>query len=898
MKVNLLIIILSLSGWGLLQAQAPQAFSFQAIARTADGKPLSTQTIGLQAIIHQDSPQGTVVYKELHKDIETSVFGLFALQIGRGKPGMGIFDQIDWAQGPYFLEIGIDPDNGNTYALSSVTEMISVPYALYAERYDEKDGDPTNELQSLSLVGNTLVLSNGGGTVLLPSGSGYTAGNGIQIANQVIINTGDIDATNDITNTTSAGGSLVGTYPNPQIAPNAIGSMEILNGSITLSDIAIGVVPKKLDDLDDVNTSGVVIGQVLKWNGSMWVAAVDNTGGTGQATINSNAPIIGDGSISNPVTIGQNGATNGQILKWNGVAWAPANDNVGSASYVAGAGININGNTISAIDQSPTNELQTISLVNNTLNLSNNGGMVSLTPYLQNLIFDTTTQTLQISGGNTINLSGFGASLWKKLGIELEPQTANLGLNIPSGNFRGGGAKGWEFQNGGSGIQFFKPSGNYAVNVSIGSVQNLPNNGSLSIFNAFNKQSVYEFSCEHNAGEVWAQSPTGKINVDIGHELNFEEGRIDIFGPTVLPSGGVARLFSRGGIGNLSLLNQNGILLLDANQSSLDEKGGAIRVYSNDQPVGRLYAANGDGALLLSAQSGYDVITAGKNGSGMGEVNIWEPGGNVIGTFNGCGHGVGSLSLFAPSGKLIVDASHTGYPNSENGFIGVYNKTSDPYTAVTGFWTTDSIGTMFTNNIEANQIILDNNNTNIWHTTIWDDADGGFEMIRNSSGGTPKVYLYVENDSGVVAADQIIASVKNFRMDHPNDPTKEIYYASIEGPEAAAYERGVGQLINGEAFIPYSEDFGWVINPATVTVQLTPNNADTYGLAVIEKAEGGFRVRELKGGKGSFTFDWEAKAVRKGYENYKVIRPKSAKLHQPAQDPQSFQRKSAHRHEN
>jgi hypothetical protein len=28
-------------------------------------------------------------------------------------------------------------------------------------------------------------------------------------------------------------------------------------------------------------------------------------------------------------------------------------------------------------------------------------------------------------------------------------------------------------------------------------------------------------------------------------------------------------------------------------------------------------------------------------------------------------------------------------------------------------------------------------------------------------------------------------------------------------------------------------------------------------------------------GKGSYTFDWEVKGVRKGYENYEVVRDKS-----------------------
>jgi len=57
-----------------------------------------------------------------------------------------------------------------------------------------------------------------------------------------------------------------------------------------------------------------------------------------------------------------------------------------------------------------------------------------------------------------------------------------------------------------------------------------------------------------------------------------------------------------------------------------------------------------------------------------------------------------------------------------------------------------------------------------------------------------------------------------------------------------------------------------------VTVLLTPHSSDTYGLAVVEKNKYGFKVKELKNGKGNFSFDWEVKAIRNGYENYQVIR--------------------------
>ena len=88
---------------------------------------------------------------------------------------------------------------------------------------------------------------------------------------------------------------------------------------------------------------------------------------------------------------------------------------------------------------------------------------------------------------------------------------------------------------------------------------------------------------------------------------------------------------------------------------------------------------------------------------------------------------------------------------------------------------------------------------------------------------------------GYLFADGANGGVKSFVMPHPDKPDKEIWYASLEGPEAAAYERGVATLSKGEAWVPFSESFGIVANPETMTVILTSHSADTYGLAVVEK---------------------------------------------------------------
>ena len=138
------------------------------------------------------------------------------------------------------------------------------------------------------------------------------------------------------------------------------------------------------------------------------------------------------------------------------------------------------------------------------------------------------------------------------------------------------------------------------------------------------------------------------------------------------------------------------------------------------------------------------------------------------------------------------------------------------------------------------------------------------------------MYLNASN-AGVLFAD-----VKNFRVPHPNDASKEIWYACIEGPEAAAYERGTAQLINGVATVRFSEHFQSIVNAGSMTVMLTPLSADSKGMAVVEKTAGGFKVKELLSGQGNYAFDWEVKCVRKGHENYQAVRAKDSEETRPA----------------
>lgn len=288
---------------------------------------------------------------------------------------------------------------------------------------NDADASATNEIQSLSKSGNAITLSSGGsvnlsqtntpsegqvlkwtsgqwqaGTDLTGGGGGgqlYTQGAGINVNNTtfVITNTGDLSDNNEIQGISKSGNTV---------------SLSLGGGSFNISS----------------NTPST--GQVLKWNGSNWIADTDNTssGGSGsterigvsQSVANGGRIMLYDGSgfstgtgtdiiinganaasvststnggnitftidhrnvlsKSGNTVSGSNGggsfniASNtpsaGQVLKWSGTNWIADSDLTGGGGggqqYASGDGIVVNNTnfTISALDISPTNEIDNL----------------------------------------------------------------------------------------------------------------------------------------------------------------------------------------------------------------------------------------------------------------------------------------------------------------------------------------------------------------------------------------------------------------------------------------------------------------------------------------------------------------------------------------------------------
>ena len=115
-----------------LFAQSPEKMSFQAIIRDANNTLISSQPVGIKISILQGSASGTEVYSETQTP-SSNINGLISIEIGTGTVISGDFSTIDWANGPFYIKTETDPSGGTNYNITSISELLSVPYALYAK---------------------------------------------------------------------------------------------------------------------------------------------------------------------------------------------------------------------------------------------------------------------------------------------------------------------------------------------------------------------------------------------------------------------------------------------------------------------------------------------------------------------------------------------------------------------------------------------------------------------------------------------------------------------------------------------------------------------------------------------------------------------------------------------
>jgi hypothetical protein len=139
-------------------AQAPQAFSFQAVVRDGDGQLISGKTVTVTLAILKDNPAGTKVYEETFQSL-TDAAGVLSLSAGKGTPVSGKFTEIDWSTGTYYVKTSLRlPGDNQVYDMGTL-QLLSVPYALYAEKSGSGGGDGGGDVWVKKVTNNNPVVA-------------------------------------------------------------------------------------------------------------------------------------------------------------------------------------------------------------------------------------------------------------------------------------------------------------------------------------------------------------------------------------------------------------------------------------------------------------------------------------------------------------------------------------------------------------------------------------------------------------------------------------------------------------------------------------------------------------------------------------------------------------------
>ncbi|MCB9204625.1 MAG: DUF1566 domain-containing protein [Flavobacteriales bacterium] len=159
--------------------------NYQGVARDNAGNLLVNQSIGIQIKVLQGGPSGTLQFHETHS-LTTSSIGLFSVKTGTGNIIFG--QNIDWASGPFFMEVAIDPAGGSNYQVMGSSQLVSVPYAQYAARSATSDtpgpSGPTGPTGPTGIAGVTGATGLTGpigavGTTGLTGATGPTGSTGV-----------------------------------------------------------------------------------------------------------------------------------------------------------------------------------------------------------------------------------------------------------------------------------------------------------------------------------------------------------------------------------------------------------------------------------------------------------------------------------------------------------------------------------------------------------------------------------------------------------------------------------------------------------------------------------------------------------------------------------------------
>jgi hypothetical protein len=396
--MKFLFIFLSLFVSSLLFSQAPEGINYQAVMRNSSGNLVTNSTVAIRVQIRQGSSTGTTVYQERHS-IMSSSQGLINMVIGAGMvQTIGTFNNINWAVGPFFVNLGVDFSNGVIYQDFGTQQLMSVPYALYAKtsgvqlnQWRYGNTVPVNSLGVLGdfyldvLTGNvyyknsttTWVLTGNIKGPVGPSGTtGAQGAQGIQGIQGLTGSQGIQGATGAAgTNGTNGQNTLVKTTTETAGANCTTGGVKIEYGLDANSNGILDVSEINATLTKYVCNGAVGLTGAVGATGAQGIQGVAGptgatglqgpigltgaVGATGPQGIQGIAGLTGATGAQGPAGLLTSGTTAGNTTYWNGTAWVTNNSNI----FNNGANVGIGTTT-------PTTKLQVNGAATNTLALN------------------------------------------------------------------------------------------------------------------------------------------------------------------------------------------------------------------------------------------------------------------------------------------------------------------------------------------------------------------------------------------------------------------------------------------------------------------------------------------------------------------------------------------------
>jgi len=290
------------------QVAPPQAFSLKATIKGSNGQQVPNRTIRLRISILQNNTNGIAVYSEYFTPT-TDANSQVDLQIGKGTVLSGSFSSIGWSTDLYFLKIEVDVRGGTNYQVLSATQLLSVPYAMYA-------GKAGSALDAVTITGNQTItgiktfshdlLVNGVTIGMGKSSSAYNTAIGAQslfsnttgqnntaVGNRTLYN--NLDGTNN----TATGNSALGSNTSGS-GNTANGEIALLSNKTGVQNTAFGYVALRLNTTGSFNTA-IGTGALQNNIDGTYNTAIGNVALTGKTT-GSNNTAVGTSAGTNNTT--------------------------------------------------------------------------------------------------------------------------------------------------------------------------------------------------------------------------------------------------------------------------------------------------------------------------------------------------------------------------------------------------------------------------------------------------------------------------------------------------------------------------------------------------------------------------------------------------------------------